>query len=63
MPGLGAVLAQQQGDGKVHPIAFASRSLSVHERNYGISELETLELTFLGIDVWFLLTMLLALHF
>ena len=42
--GLGAVLAQQQADGKVHPIAFASRSLNVHERNYGISELETLGL-------------------
>ena len=31
-------------DGKVYPIAFASRSLTVHERNYGISELETLGL-------------------
>ena len=38
------MLAQQQADGKVHPIAFASRSLTVHERNYGISELETLGL-------------------
>ena len=42
--GLGAVLAQQQDDGKVHPIAFASRSVSTHERNYAITELETLAL-------------------
>jgi len=42
--GLGAVLAQEQADGQVHPIAFSSRSLSVHERNYGITELETLGL-------------------
>ncbi len=38
------MLVQQQADGKVHPIAFASRSLSVHEHDYGISELETLGL-------------------
>ena len=44
LKGLGAVLAQQQADDKVHPIAFASRSLSFHERNYGITELETLGL-------------------
>ena len=42
--GLGAVLAQQQSDGKVHPIAYASRSLNPHERNYGITELKTLGL-------------------
>lgn len=43
--GLGAVLAQQQiTDGKVHPIAFASRSLTSAERNYAITELETLGL-------------------
>ena len=40
--GLGAVLAQQQEDGKAHPIAFASRSLNAQERNYGITEMETL---------------------
>ena len=42
--GLGAVLSQLQDDGVVHPIAYASRSLDKHERNYGISELETLGL-------------------
>ncbi len=42
--GLGAVLSQLQDDGTIHPIAYASRSLNQHERNYGISELETLGL-------------------
>ena len=42
--GLGAVLSQQQEDGSVHPIAYASRSLDQHERNYGVTELETLGL-------------------
>ena len=41
--GLGAVLAQEQ-DGQIHPIAYASRTLDPHEKNYGISELETLGL-------------------
>ena len=39
---LGAVLAQKQHDGLVHPIVFASHALSSHERNYSITELETL---------------------
>ena len=42
--GLGAVLAQKQPDGTVHPIAYASHSLQPAERNYEISELETLGL-------------------
>ena len=41
---LGAVLAQKQADGFVHPVAYASRSLNPHEKNYAISELETLAL-------------------
>ncbi len=42
--GLGAVLSQEQDDGTVHPIAYASRSVDKHERKYGISKLETLGL-------------------
>ena len=42
--GLGAVLSQIQDDGIVHPVAYASRSVDKHEKNYGISELETLGL-------------------
>ena len=38
--GLGAVLAQRQGDGSVKPVAYASRSLQAHER---ITELEGLD--------------------
>ncbi len=34
--GLGAVLAQQQEDGQIHPIAFSSQSISPHEKNYRI---------------------------
>ena len=41
--GLGAELAQEH-EGQVQPIAYASRSLDPHERNYGISEFETLAL-------------------
>ena len=40
--GLGAVLAQKQDDGSVHPVAYASRSLQSHEKKYGITELEGL---------------------
>ena len=38
----GVVLAQKQKDGSIHLIAYASRTLDFHERNYGISEMETL---------------------
>ena len=40
--GLGAVLSQRSGDGQLRPVAFASRALSSPEKNYCISELETL---------------------
>ena len=40
--GVGAVLSQTQADGCVHPVEFASRSMSPAERNYGVTVLETL---------------------
>ena len=40
--GLGAVLSQVQPDGRLHPIAYASCALSPSEKNYGITDLETL---------------------
>ena len=40
--GLGAVLSQVQEDGKLHPVAYASRALNPSEKNYSVTELETL---------------------
>ena len=40
--GLGAVLSQKQPDGRLHPVAYASRALSPTEKNYSVTELETL---------------------
>ena len=40
--GIGAVLSQHQRDGQQHPVAYASRSLTAPERNYSVTELETL---------------------
>ena len=37
--GLGAVLSQQQ---ELHPVAYASRALNHSEKNYSVTELETL---------------------
>ena len=39
---LGAVLSQFQQDGYCHPVSYASRLLTAAERNYVITELETL---------------------
>lgn len=39
---LGPVLEQEQEDGKLHPVAYASQSLSKAEQNYGITEMEAL---------------------
>ena len=36
------MLTQEQPDGKLHPIAYASRALAPAEKNYGITDLETL---------------------
>ena len=40
--GLGAVLSQEQLDKNLHLVTYVSRALSSTERNYGITELETL---------------------
>ena len=40
--GLGAVLSQKQIDQKLHPVAYASRALNPTEKNYSVTELETL---------------------
>lgn len=40
--GLGAVLSQLQDDGKLHPLSYASRTLSPREeveKNYPVTEL------------------------
>ena len=40
--GLGAILSQCQEDRKLHPVAYASGSISNAEANYAITDLETL---------------------
>ena len=42
--GLGAVLLQRQADGQYHPIAYGSRTLTSHEKNYHLTKLEFLAL-------------------
>ena len=42
--GLGAVLLQEQEDGKLHPVAYASRALHRSQKNYHSSKLEFLAL-------------------
>ena len=42
--GLGAVLSQKQVDGCYHPVAYGSRSLTPHEKNYHSTKLEFLAL-------------------
>ncbi|MCP4096736.1 MAG: hypothetical protein GY748_10885, partial [Planctomycetaceae bacterium] len=44
--GLGAVLMQEGPDGKMHPVAYASRALNSYEANYPISELEALAIVY-----------------
>ena len=38
--GLGAVLSQWQMDGQYHPVAYGSRALMPHEKNYQSTKLE-----------------------
>ena len=40
--GLGAFFSQVQDDGKLHPVTYASRALNPSEKNYSVTELETL---------------------
>ena len=40
--GLGAILSQMQEDEKLHPVAYASHSVSKSEKNYPITDLEML---------------------
>lgn len=40
--GLGAVLSQEQPDGSIRPLAYASRTLQTHERNYAATKMEAL---------------------
>ena len=42
--GLGAVLSQKQEDGWFHPVAYGSRALTMHEKNYHSTKLEFLAL-------------------
>ena len=42
--GLGVVLSQKQMDGQYHPMAYGSRALMPHEKNYHSTKLEFLAL-------------------
>ena len=42
--GLGVVLSQKQADGHYHPIAYGSRALTAHGKNYHSTKLEFLAL-------------------
>ena len=41
---LGAVLLQKQADGQYHSVAYGSRALMPHEKNYHLTKLEFLVL-------------------
>ena len=41
---LGAVLSQKQVDTQYHPVAYGSRALTPHDKNYHLTKLEFLEL-------------------
>jgi hypothetical protein len=47
LSGLGFEISQIDSNGEEHPVAYGSRATHKHERNYSITELETLTLDFL----------------
>ena len=42
--GMGAVLSQKQEDGQYHSVAYGSRALTAHEKNYHSTKLKFLAL-------------------
>ena len=40
--GLGAILEQEQEDGQLHPVAYASRSINKYDKQYVVTELKAL---------------------
>ena len=48
--GLGAVLLQKQTNGQYHPVAYGSRALIPHEKNYHLTKLEFLALKWVVTD-------------
>jgi hypothetical protein len=48
---MGAVLLQKKEDGKKHPIAYYSKTLSAVERNYNVYNLELLAIVN-ALDHW-----------
>ncbi|KAL0161345.1 hypothetical protein M9458_045070, partial [Cirrhinus mrigala] len=49
--GIGAILSQRDGDGKLHPCAFMSHRLSEAERNYHVGDRELLAVK-LALEEW-----------
>ena len=58
--GLGAVLLQRQGNGLLHPVAYASRSLTSTEQRYTQIEKEALAVTW-SLEHWY--DLLVGMHF
>ena len=58
--GLGAVLLQRQANGLLHPVAYASRSLTATESRYAQIEKEALAVTW-GLERWY--DLLVGMHF
>lgn len=50
--GIGGVLKQEAKDGSLHPVAYFSRKLLIHQMNYSVSELECLAIVE-ALDYWY----------